>query len=269
MKKVALITIHGMGKIKPNYYEDIESALKQRLAESWDEIAFRPVQYQHILQGPQEELWQQMLAELSNDLDLIRLRQFLLYSFGDAGSLEYSAKTDGIKYCDIQREIRNGIDRVYDDFGGDTSRPIVVVANSLGCQVISNYLWDAQHDCYLFAEDQDCPENKKKFRQLESMTNLITTGCNMPLFSAGLSERRCFAKPNAEFVWDNYYDPDDILGWPLRQLGPTYEIVNDHAINAGGIISSWNPLSHTAYWSDNDVVKPLAEILKRKIEGEF
>ena len=266
MKKVALITIHGMGKIKPNYYKDIEHAMKHRLGEQWEQVAFRPVQYQFVLQGPQEELWQQILAEPANDLDLKRLRQFLLYSFGDAGSLEYSAKTDGLKYCDIQREIRNTIDLVYDDFAGDTTRPVVVAANSLGCQVISNYLWDAQHCCHLFAEEDNSPSNKKEFRQLCSMSNLITTGCNMPLFSAGLAERRCFAKPNAEFIWDNYYDPDDILGWPLRQLGPTYNIVNDHAINAGGMFTSWNPMSHTAYWADSDVMDPLAEILKSKLE---
>jgi len=58
-----------------------------------------------------------------------------------------------------------------------------------------------------------------------------------------------------------------VLGWPLQPLSPQYhELVEDRAINAGQgaagwILKSWNPLAHTAYWTDDDVVKPLADLL--------
>ena len=97
---------------------------------------------------------------------------------------------------------------------------------------------------------------------LKSLINLVTTGCNIPLFISGISDRQCFNKPNDQFKWDNYYDPDDVLGWPLRQLSNSFNIVKDHDINAGGLFTSWNPLSHLKYWSDKDVINPLADILK-------
>lgn len=44
-------------------------------------------------------------------------------------------------------------------------------------------------------------------------------------------------------------------------------MVEDRAINAGQgavdwILKSWNPLSHTTYWDDDNVVKPLADMLR-------
>ena len=75
----------------------------------------------------------------------------------------------------------------------------------------------------------------------------------------------CFAPPHVEFTWDNFYDRDDALGWPLRQLGSSYEIVNDHPIKAGGVLTSWNVASHTGYWSDKDVVAAVARRLAQHL----
>jgi hypothetical protein len=58
-----------------------------------------------------------------------------------------------------------------------------------------------------------------------------------------------------------------VLGWPLQPLGGGYEtLVQDHDIKSGQgfvnlIVKSWNPLSHTTYWTDDDVVEPLAKDL--------
>ena len=206
-----------------------------------------------------------MRSEPSNDLDATKLRQFFLYGFGDAGSLEHSSHRRKKKYIAVQKEIAKAVEHAYLDLSGSVQKPVVIIAQSLGCQVISNYLWDAQHDLNFFAKYKVDDADKKSFMKLGSLHNLITTGCNMPLFNAGLEDRQCFSKPNGFFIWDNYYDPDDVLGWPLRQLGDSYDFVNDHAINAGGLFTSWNPLSHGKYWSDADVIDPLCNILKSKI----
>jgi len=261
MKEVALITLHGMGQVKPKYYSELEEMLKSRLKNKWDNVSFQKVQYAPILQVPEDEFWRSVLAAPENELDGTKLRQFFLFGFGDAGSLEHSAHTDKKQYIDVQREIQKALDQALSDFDGDTTRPVVIIAQSLGCQVISNYLWDAQHGKNIFSESQPDGSAQSRFRTLTSLTNLITTGCNIPLFIAGLAVRECFAEPSASFVWDNFYDPDDVLGWPLRQLGPTYSNVRDHHINAGGMLSSWNFASHVAYWSDPDVVSALTNIL--------
>ena len=265
MKEVALITLHGMGKTKTSYYSELEEKLKSRLGDKWTKVSFQNVQYAPILQEPEDKLWDDMIKTTENELDGIKLRQFFLYGFGDAGSLEHSAQTDKIQYIEVQKEIQTALDKALLDFNGDTTKPVIIIAHSLGCQVISNYIWDAQHGNNIFSESPPDESEQSKFRALKSLSNLITTGCNIPLFIAGLPDRKCFAKPNDSFAWDNFYDPDDVLGWPLRQLGTTYNIVRDQPINSGGMLSSWNIASHGGYWSDAAVVLPLADILKSKI----
>ena len=265
MKEVALITLHGMGKIKPDYYDVLEEHLKEELGSEWAKVSFQNVQYAPILQQPEDELWQAMTSEPSNELDAIRLRQFFLYGFGDAGSLEHSASRQNEKYLAVQEAIFNTLEHAYIDIGHKASRPVIIIAQSLGCQVISNYIWDAQHDLNKF-ENYNDDDHKKSFMKLETCENFITTGCNIPLFNAGLQNRVCFAKPTTSFRWDNYYDPDDVLGWPLRQLGNTYDlVVKDHPINSGGLMSSWTLFSHARYWSDKDVIKPLVRIIRSKL----
>jgi hypothetical protein len=265
MKEVALITLHGMGKVKLSYYSELEQMLKSRLGDKWAQVSFQNVQYAPILQKPEDDLWASMVATPENELDGTKLRQFFLFGFGDAGSLEHSAHTDKKQYIVVQQEIQKALDHALLDFDGDATKPVVIIAHSLGCQVISNYLWDAQHKSNIFSKSPTDGTAQSKFRALNSLTNLVTTGCNIPLFIAGLTDRRCFAKPSDSFVWDNFYDPDDVLGWPLKQLGPTYSIVRDHPVNSGGLLSSWNIASHGCYWSDADVVSPLADILKSKM----
>jgi len=261
LKDVALITLHGMGKIKPSYFSELEDGLKKQLGNDWTRISFQNVQYAPILQKPQNQLWKDIIATPENDIDATKLRQFFLFGFGDAASLEYSAHSDKVKYLEVQKEIQTALRHAYLDFNHDNSKPVVIIAQSLGCQVISNYLWDAEHNKYIFENTDDIDSNELEFLRLKSLRNLITTGCNIPLFISGISNRKCFEKPNPQFKWDNYYDPDDVLGWPLRQLGESFNIVNDHDINAGGLFTSWNPASHVKYWSDKDVIRPLANTL--------
>lgn len=261
MKEVALITLHGMGKVKPSYFSDLEDGLKSALNSDWQRISFQNVQYAPILQEPQNTLWNDMVASPTNDLNATKVRRFFLFGFGDAGSLEYSAHNDKIKYIAVQQAIQSSLTKAFLDLGQDKTKPVVIIAQSLGCQVISNYLWDAEHNKYIFEKTHNINADQLDFLKLKSLNKLITTGCNIPLFISGISDRKCFRKPNTHFEWDNYYDPDDVLGWPLRQLGPTFKIVADHNINTGGMFTSWNPLSHCQYWSDKNIVRPLANKL--------
>ncbi|MGB5660030.1 MAG: hypothetical protein WBO54_11155 [Thermoanaerobaculia bacterium] len=63
--------------------------------------------------------------------------------------------------------------------------------------------------------------------------------------------------------WLNFYDPGDILGYPLKPISEGYAevVTRDIAINAGGVFSSWNPLSHNGYWTDNDFTQPVAHFI--------
>ncbi len=260
-KEIAIITLHGMGDYKPNYYEKLESELAKRLDNDWAKIAFEPVQYQPILQNHQNKIWQRMNHY---PLDGSILRRFLLFGFADAGSLEYSARSSvSDQYIRVQKTIIQAIDKAYIELE-DHNKPVIIIAQSLGCQVISNYIWDAKHNSGIFnGLEPDGSDQLKEFRRLKSCVHLLTTGCNIPMFVAGLDPIEAIQKPSDNFTWHNYFDRDDVLGWPLSPLSDSYDdLVTDHEINAGGIFSSWTPWSHGKYWTDKDILKPLTKKIR-------
>lgn len=82
-----------------------------------------------------------------------------------------------------------------------------------------------------------------------------------------------------DFAWHNYFDLDDVLGYPLAPLACLYQeqasphgqsyatAVKDIQVNAnsgfwGALFVSWNPMSHTQYWQDKEIIDGLAPFLK-------
>ena len=150
------------------------------------------------------------------------------------------------------------------EFLGSQAKPVFVVAQSLGAQQISNYVWDADKNLRFFADQGEGDEAMRKFRRLNTCKQFITTGCNIPLFKAGLPYPENFKRPNEEFIWHNYFDRDDVLGYPIKRMAPSFNVdwVRDHKVSVGGIFSGWNPFSHTRYWTDRDVLNPIANNIK-------
>lgn len=64
--------------------------------------------------------------------------------------------------------------------------------------------------------------------------------------------------------WLNFFDPDDVLGYPLKPLSPKHQraVGRDAAINAGGIAAGGNPMSHSRYRSDNAFTESAAKFLE-------
>ena len=58
--------------------------------------------------------------------------------------------------------------------------------------------------------------------------------------------------------WLNFYDKDDIVGYPLRGINEQYKAMvdGDFEINVGTATKSWNPACHDGYWEDKDFYKP-------------
>jgi hypothetical protein len=267
-KHVVVLAVHGMGNTKRDFADELREGLAKRLGHAWSDVYFASIFYQDVLQPHQRRL---MTAMKRRDIDWIKLREFMLYGFSDAAGLERRASEEDSPYHETQKRIRATLDKAYEFVGG--SVPVVLVAQSLGGQVISNYLWDAQKPQAsqgTWKWDGKDPEPKKDaFLRLKSLRYFYTTGCNIPIFVAGFPKDEIKAVKTAAggyaFHWKNIYDPDDVLGWPLQTLSPSYRqaVTRDLAVNAsrsllGTIGQSWNPFSHGAYWEDRDVLKPLA-----------
>jgi hypothetical protein len=266
VKKVGFITLHGMGETKKNYADDLLEGVKERLGDdAWSEVSFQSVYYQKILQDPQYEFYDSVKGKV----DSKAMRRFWLYKFSDPAALEYSRNIPDSAYELSQRKIFEALSHIQDELE-DPEAPVIVVAQSLGGQVISNYIWDAnrpEKPGYGLWRHYELDEHP--FQRLQSMRLLLTTGCNIPIFVGGLPsvQRPPIGRPHPEMIWENYYDEDDALGWPLQDLNDAYDdLVTDIAVNVGGKLSSWNPLAHSKYWSDKDIQQPVADHLASFLE---
>lgn len=277
---VGLLTIHGMGNTDRGYETDLLTSLRKRLGkDAANSFSPYPVYYQDLLQDNEKQVWDAVDKLVHYD----DLRRFILYGFADAAGLENRKEVLGSVYESAQLRIADQMMRARKDLGAGA--PLVVIAQSLGCHVMSSYLWDARlavrarsgepgvryPGAGVFREDvigaMGWSLDDLKYLAGSRLMVLYTTGCNIPIFIAAHQKMniRPIDAPNDRFRWINYYDPDDVLGWPLQPLKNGYEtLVQDRRINSGSgvvnfILKSWNPMSHGAYWTDGDVIKALAD----------
>jgi hypothetical protein len=282
MADVVLVTVHGMGETAPDYAADLGQRLRARIGPRLAaQVDFRSVYYQQVLQPNELEVWRRVSATGAVRYD--RLRKFLLFGFGDAAGLENRKEDSGSVYELAQIEIAKTLLDAYVANGPDT--PVVLLSHSLGCQVLSSYIYDAQKarsglpvaagvwkDIDHWSrtlQGRALTEPEKSFLACGTALGWVTTGCNIPIFVAAHKEMTIIpiSPPRPSFKWINIYDPDDVLGWPLQPLSEGYRLlVEDRAINAGRsvidwIVKSWNPMSHSSYWQDEQVLAPLASML--------
>lgn len=261
MASLGILILHGMGKTESGYHINLMAEVDRRLgAAQAQQVKHAAVYYQDILHDNQKRYFD----SVRDDLRWIGLRDFMIHGFCDAASLEAQKGWQASPYFQAQQKILDAFRLLYDQLEGDNRR-VIIIAQSLGCQVISNYLWDAgkapgtaavgvwkQTPHFDTQDEEDFCRGKRNVR-------LITTGCNIPLFVAGIDEDKIMpiTKHRNDFEWHNYYDKDDVLGWPLSELSDAYDaLVEDHAINVG-FFTSFTPFSHSHYWTDRSFLRPL------------
>jgi hypothetical protein len=47
----------------------------------------------------------------------------------------------------------------------------------------------------------------------------------------------------------------------------TVDKIEDYEINVGGLLTSWNPASHSAYWEDDDFTVPVTSFLRSLLKA--
>ncbi|MEO1657405.1 MAG: hypothetical protein AAFR65_06760 [Pseudomonadota bacterium] len=274
-KKVAVAVIHGIGSqankkpqvsdqqtFSKGLYKKLRSKLGRKVVKN--DVAWREIFWADILQDRQDLY----LDAISDTVKVGGARRLLVSNFADA--LAFSRR--GTAYDELQDRIRTTIADLRRDVDEDT--PLVVMAHSFGGRIMSNYMWDMQSGYF---------EPGNPFEQFRSMARFITFGCNLPLFSFAFSpeELEPIAFPGTglgqEFLgepwWQNYYDPQDLLAYPIAPVAPSYQALADDGqladirVNVGSVLKSWNTLSHDEYWTANQFFEPVAETLKSLIEA--
>jgi hypothetical protein len=271
---IAVAIVHGVGDTKPDFAEGMIAELRSRFAaatgaDAATTLICRPVFWGPILQVPENRLWQRLRA--GGDLDFTSLRRFMVSFAADA--LAYQpVEGEADKYEQIHAEYAAGLHWLAGNAGGDA--PLVVISHSLGTIISSNYFYDLSHPRRLVSDSvrEEMSGRLTPLERGETLAYFVTMGSPLALWSLRYED---FGAPLAfppkklpghllpVAAWDNFYDPDDIIGYPLRTLNKAYArtVTRDLPVNAGGLLTSWNPASHIGYWTDNDVTKPVAERL--------
>lgn len=262
--KMGILIIHGMGSQKSSFADPMIRELKKRIKKEGsdpDQISFRPVHWAPKLIKKEEDLWKNVSK--SDELDWVKIRKFIINSFGDA--VAYNQRKPNEIYDKVHKRIHDELVAMRKDDFKNHDKPLVLMGHSLGSHILSNYVWDRE-------KGYDPNEfGSKPLERMETLTGIITFGCCIPLFTLALSDIESIKFPNEKLdenlkkaaKWLNFYDPDDALGYPLRGLSSSYEkaVKKDIRINVGDILTQWNLASHQRYWTDNDFTKPVSKFL--------
>jgi hypothetical protein len=310
VRKIGALVIHGMGtpefspawpKPRQAYNPDREHTpafhlpMARKIAKrirvshsSLDplDIAWQPIDYHKVL-APQQHRY---LRRIASGTRWDSLRSFTLSALGDAAAYDYRDESDGAVYKQIQTAIHEAIGALAARI--EPGAPIVLFANSLGGAVITDYIWDRQnwgqgHDAAASDEDDPTPDPfaAGAIDLTTQLTGVVTFGCNIPIFAHANTPVRAIDFPDrlpAEYRrvarWLNINDKDDVLGFPLIELGDDYEamsnkingdgksILEDLPVNTDWIPWLGTPFSHMSYWTDDDFIRPSAELVARILE---
>lgn len=289
---VGVLLVHGMGRQDElEFGRDFIAAMPARLADRGvapGAVAFRAGVWADVLNAREDALFRD--AEDGGTLRWDGLRRFVVNALGDAVAYRRDdhpsdpaadrRPADGA-YALIHARIHAHLRALREVLGHDA--PLVVVAHSLGAVIVSDYVWNARRPGNRHGVGAAAAEGTP-FERADTLAGLITLGTTIPLFALALPRVLAIAPPRespllapavrAVAVWHNYYDPDDVLGWPLRTLaldptGAAPQVAGewsyrdaveaDHAVAAGGALTGWTPFVHTAYWHDAGVLDAAAD----------
>lgn len=280
--RIGVLVIHGMGTQHAGFSAGLIDEVSRRLDTQARRVEWQEIHWANALQPREADLWRRMQDATEPGggaiaLDWQRVREFVVHNFGDAVAYQRDAYPEGA-YAIIHEIVSACIGSLKAALN-DPAAPFVVMAHSLGAHIMSNYVWDRQHWAKRAA-----PVEPDPLEPLDTLLAMITFGANIPLFSLAFPLAKPIDVPGAGIKkaslatvsrWLNFVDRDDVLGWPLR---PLYEAnvdrltraqqatvgrIEDHAINVGSLVTSWNPAAHGSYWTDNDFTRPVAAYLKQ------
>ncbi|MGE5179803.1 MAG: hypothetical protein ACM3PF_12005 [Bacteroidota bacterium] len=196
------------------------------------------------------------------------LRHFMLDFAADAIAYQ-PTESDRSAYDAIHAEVASTFARLAERAGARA--PLCVIGHSLGTVIASNYLYDLlkPRKSYM-APEVRARIGSTPLERGETVSLVYTMGSPIALWSlrypgfgvpVSLPARRLARHhPDLRARWVNLYDPDDVIGYPLKPVNARYAeaVAEDRAVDVGSWLTRWNPLSHTGYWGDAGVASLIA-----------
>jgi hypothetical protein len=272
-QKLAVAVIHGIGTQPKEFATAITGELDRRCRKvCGEDIAIEPVYWAPVLGGVEKRLWAKL--EKGGKMRWTDVRQFMIDFVADAFAYQIT-QHDRRAYDGIHARFAKTLKRLSRRAGKDA--PLCVIAHSLGTVIASNFIYDLQAPPRkeLISPEVGSVMGDTPLERGETLALFYTMGSPLALWSLRYS---AFGKPIrvpdrrlkrhyphllGQAEWVNFYDADDVVGSPLKSLNSAYGrfVTRDQEINAGGLLTGWNPLSHLNYWTDKDVLDPIADKL--------
>lgn len=300
-RDVAIIFVHGIHARDAQYSDPMRARILNALpAELQVHAKFSSVFWANIVRDRTHEYMGAAL--LSTGMKDGSLRRLVVEGLGDAAAYQKTRNRENSAYFKIQDSILATLREA--EPPDDPTRPLVLIGHSLGCHILSSLAWDMNRlrqldekelenwdDGHAIALARDL-QSGSPFGRLGTLAGIVTLGSNMPLFTFMFGPRRVFpithypanrrrpAFPGSELPdvtaararWNNFYSPNDLLGFPLKPLNPLYsseERIVDHEVHVEG---RWRARllrvlpatpgtilrAHINYWTDPTVGREVA-----------
>lgn len=274
MADIVLLAAPGMGAVDEAFAEPLFEALREGLGRDWSRLHCDTIHCQGHLQTNIERVFEGMQKR---DMDFLRARKFMLYGMAESAAQMGDIQQHGGNYEKTQQAIYATLERAAGAAGDNA--PVVLLSHSVGCVNLSNYLWDAQktsigHGLWRDGGPRGVHKGSARdlFLRLKTMSHWYTLGATNPLWCAGMSREQIQAvisnTRGYNFQWKNFYHPDDLFGWPLKPLSPSYNqaVYRDYETRplSDWSSASWGPqlVAHDGYWRSELVQRQLLQDLR-------
>jgi len=281
-QKIAVAVVHGIGKQERSFAQPFARKLRRKFAKAAgdligrpeEQLVIEPVFWQECIQEREDELWKRV-----KDKDKIhwrKSRRMLIDLAGDAIAYQ-PADSHREMYRSIHAVLAKTLTTLADRAG--EKAPLCIVAHSLGTIIVSNYLYDLYTQYFLerdiIDESVRSVIGSTPLERGETLSHLYTFGSPLAVWSLRYADfgtpvtvpspmlKRHWPAVNGE--WINYYDREDVIGFPLRSVNEAYAraVTEDIAVDVGNPLWwSWNPLCHTKYWKSGRIATRIAATLK-------
>jgi hypothetical protein len=268
-RHVAVIFVHGILANNDGFAQPMEKRLRKRLPKELQPyVHFRSVYWAETVRDNQDDY--QVRMNTTSSTWHRRLRRLVIEGLGDAAAYQKTRGRDNSIYYEVQSRITEKIKQLHTQIKVDC--PLIFIGHSLGCHVISSYLWDLNRLKQRTADEIELerdPKVREQWEELENASHLcrldtcagiVTLGNNMPMFTFTFGPTNVFpitsapndssgnklhpafpgtALPSAlgdKARWLNFYSGLDILGFPLKSINDDYRdaaIIRDIRVWSG------------------------------------
>ncbi|WP_231745274.1 MULTISPECIES: hypothetical protein [Microbulbifer] len=280
MADIIILAAPGMGAVDSDFAEPVFSALRDGLGEDWSRVYCDTLVSQEHLQPNIERVFEGMQKR---DMEFLRARKFMLYGMAETSAQLTDIQQHGGNYEKSQEAIYRTLEQAAKSAGENT--PVVLISHSVSCVSLSNYLWDAQrpsvnHGIWRDGGPRGVHKGSAKdlFLRLKTLSYWYTLGPTNPLWCADLPRDQIQAviteTRGYRFQWKNFYHPDDLFGWPLKPLSPSYNqaVYRDYETVplTDWRSANWGPQlgAHGEYWSSPRVHEKLLADVREVLEKQ-